>query len=148
MEILNLKDSVNDLTFQQKSEYISLLSQLTETGDHNYMIDKLSDFCSALPDNHIIYVIFLEENIIGSATVFIEPKIIHSYSSVAHIEDVVVDSSFRGVGVGRLLIQKCIETAKHVNCYKCILNCSTHNVGFYQKNGFEIKSNQMELRFT
>ena len=46
--------------------------------------------------NHIIAIAELDEKIIGSATLLIEPKFIHDGGLVGHIEDVVVDKNFQG----------------------------------------------------
>ena len=60
-----------------------------------------------------------------------------------HIEDVVVDLTYRTYGIGSLLINKAIEIAKEYNCYKITLDCAEKNVNFYKKNGFNQKDIQM-----
>jgi glucosamine-phosphate N-acetyltransferase len=50
-------------------------------------------------------------------------------------------------GFGKLLVKKCIEHAKEMNCYKIILNCNENNMIFYEKQGFQKKENQMALYF-
>lgn len=47
--------------------------------------------------------------IVGTATLFVERKLIHGCSAAGHIEDVVVDASVRGKGVGRLLVERLIQ---------------------------------------
>jgi len=88
-----------------------------------------------------------DENIIGSATILIETKIIHNFGKVAHIEDVIVDNNYRGKGLGKMLINTCINYAKDHNCYKIILNCNDKNIPFYEKCGFSKKENEMALYF-
>jgi ribosomal protein S18 acetylase RimI-like enzyme len=87
------------------------------------------------------------ENIIGSVTIFIETKIIHNFGKVAHVEDVIVDNTYRGKGLGKMLVQKCIDYAQKHDCYKIILNCSDENIPFYEKCGFSKKENEMVLYF-
>ena len=65
----------------------------------------------------------------------------------AHIEDVVVDSTVRGKGLGKLIITKLVELAEAAGCYKVVLDCSEANVGFYKKCGFEQKEVQMACYF-
>ena len=72
-----------------------------------------------------------------------ETKLIHNFGRVAHIEDVVVDKSMQGYGLGKKLLEIAKKESK--DCYKIILDCSSENVGFYKKCGFEWKGNQLAL---
>jgi|UniRef100_A0A6C0IKB6 glucosamine-phosphate N-acetyltransferase len=87
--------------------------------------------------------------IIASATVFVEQKLIHNMGKVGHIEDVVVSSDYRGHGLGKLIVNKCIDYAKSQRCYKCILDCAEENVEFYKKcnSDFQEKGIEMALYF-
>ena len=87
--------------------------------------------------------------ILASASVFVEQKLIHNMGRVGHIEDVVVSSSCRGHGLGKMVVNRCIEYAKRQGCYKCILDCSEENVPFYKKcnSGFEVKGVEMALYY-
>ena len=115
-------------------ECLELLKQLTVVGDFDYMIPY--NIISENPD-YYIYVAQIENKIVGMATIFIEQKFIHSGSRVGHIEDVVVDSKSRKMNIGKLLIEKCVETAKLRDCYKVILDCDEKNIPFYSKCGFQ-----------
>ena len=57
----------------------------------------------------------------------------------------IVHSDFRGKGLGKILIDKCIGYAKLQKCYKIILDCSEQNCRFYENCGFTKKENQMVL---
>ncbi len=50
--------------------------------------------------NHIIIVAEIDDRIIGSTTLLIEPKFIHKGGFVGHIEDVVVSKEFQGQKIG------------------------------------------------
>ena len=63
--------------------------------------------------------------------VVIEPKFIHQAGTVGHIEDVVVEETLRGHGLGRMLVDRLVSLAKERGCYKCILDCQEKNVAFY-----------------
>ena len=80
-----------------------------------------------------VFVIENDNKIIATATVIIERKLIHNTLHVGRIEDVVVHHDTRGKSIGKQLINYCIQFAKTKNCYKCILDCSEDNVGFYKK---------------
>ena len=81
--------------------------------------------------------------VIGTATCLVERKFIRGCGKAAHIEDVVVDSSYRGQKLGNRLIQALIEAAKEMGCYKVILDCSESNASFYEKCGLVRKEIQM-----
>lgn len=126
--------------------YFNLLNQLNHTIDC-IPKDKLENFISSLNDDHQIIVIEDENKIIATGTLLIETKILHNMGKVAHIEDIVVDRNNRGLGLGLKIINYLVDIAKEKECYKVILNCSEENVPFYEKCGFQRKSNQMSLYF-
>ena len=123
--------------------FLQLLEQLTTVDAANI---TFQDFCQQ-SDNVTskVFVIKIDNRIMGTAAVFIEHKFIHHLSSVAHIEDVVVDQNYRGVGLGKLLMNRCVEYAKTQNVYKIILDCDEKNVAFYEKCGFSCKNVQMSV---
>lgn len=124
------------------SSYFALLSQLSGTIAEYANVDLWSSYLDMKPG--IMTFIAAEDGpvwyrpIIGSATVLIELKLLHGGSKVAHIEDVVVDRARRVKGTGKSLIEKCVEYATDVGCYKIILDCEEHNIPFYNKCGFTV----------
>lgn len=98
-----------------------------------------------MKDNNLCCILVIEKlnQIIGAGTIFNLNKL-HN-NSVGQIEDVIIDSSFRGLGYGKLLIDKLVEIGKtKYNCYKIILNCIEKNVNFYEKCNFEIVGVEMK----
>ncbi len=93
--------------------------------------------------NHLVYVAILDGRVVGSTTMFIEPKFIHDGRNVAHIEDVVVSKNYQGKGIGEMLMRSLLDLAKDNNCYKTILDCSDDVKPFYEKIGFKKTSNGM-----
>lgn len=83
--------------------------------------------------------------IVGTASLLVEPKFVRGGSFVGHVEDVVTDPSFRGKGIGHMLLDSLIEEARARDCYKVILDCNDSNVPFYEKKGFRKCENQMRL---
>ena len=128
-----------------KKGYLELLKNLTEVGNGDY----LNRFNELETLNPYVQIWILEENdkIIGTATLLLEPKFIHSCSKVGHIEDVVVDSSYQGKGLGKILIEKLKEICKNEGCYKIILDCSEKNRIFYEKCDFKQTNLQMSLYY-
>ena len=131
-------------------DYLFLLSQLTCVDYESLNKENIENFINSLNNNHLIYLLKDSKNsnkIIGSITIIIEHKIIHGFSKVGHIEDVVVDSNYRGQKLGQKLINYAVGLCKDNDCYKVILDCSNENIKFYEKCGFELKGNEMSLYF-
>lgn len=139
--------------YDYMKNYLRLLEQSFTIEPNTISSSAFNDYVSNLNTNHQIIVIEHNSNdisgsyIIGSSTIFIETKLIHNFGKVAHIEDVIVHNEYRGHGLGKLLLDKCIEIAKQEGCYKIILDCSDNNCKFYEKCGFMKKGNQMALYF-
>ena len=74
-----------------------------------------------------------ESRIVGTASLFIEQKFILGGSLVGHLEEVVVDSGFRKLGISRAIIKKLVEIAKEKGCYKMIGSCNLELLPFYRK---------------
>lgn len=125
--------------------FLQLLEQLTTVNSNEISYDDFSKYIEKI--NSTVFVIKNDADgrIIATATALIENKFIHKLSSVCHIEDVVVDSKHRNNGLGKKLIEHCVEYAKSKGCYKIILNCSEKNIQFYEKCGFKNKNVEMSL---
>jgi glucosamine-phosphate N-acetyltransferase len=140
-----------------KNEYIHLLSFLTNTPNISIenFINQINEI-SKIGDIIICYFINKEnkenqENhqltIIGSGTIIYEPKIIHGCRNVGHIEDIVVHTSYRKMGISQTILEKLKEFAKNNNCYKIILDCKESVSNVYKKNNFEVNGLQMSYYF-
>ncbi len=127
--------------------YLNLLGQLTtiETLDYPCFCRKLTQIQSN--PNHLVYVIETDNRIIANITLLIEPKFLHHNQNVAHLEDFIIDSQYRRLGIGKKLIRHCQDVAKSHNCYKLILNCDQDLVGYYGHLGFIQKNHEMSCYF-
>lgn len=83
--------------------------------------------------------------LIGFGTILIEHKLRNS--RVGHIEDIVIDSDYRGKGLGKELIEKLLALGKKEDCYKTTLSCYNQNIIFYEQLGFMMKGNQMDFYY-
>lgn len=72
-----------------------------------------------------------------------ELKFIRGCGKCGHVEDVVVDASYRGQRLGARVVEALIEAAQKAGCYKVILDCSEDNAAFYEKCGLTRKEIQM-----
>ncbi|KAJ8770536.1 hypothetical protein K2173_018027 [Erythroxylum novogranatense] len=131
--------------------FIELLKQLTicDSVSHKEFEERFHEICS-YGDDHLVCVIEDDKSgkIIATGSVFIEKKFIRNCGKVGHIEDVVVDSSARGLQLGKKVIEFLVAHACSMGCYKVILDCSTENKAFYEKCGFKQKEIQMVKYFT
>jgi glucosamine-phosphate N-acetyltransferase len=135
-----------------KTQYLSLLSMLTVVDNNLTNEDFLNQVNKII--NYGAIIICYEENIedlpfliIGSGTVFIEPKIIHGCSFVGHIEDIVVHENFRKKGISQCILEMLKTYCKEMECYKVILDCNDDVQSVYEKSGFIKKGSQMAIYF-
>jgi glucosamine-phosphate N-acetyltransferase len=82
------------------------------------------------------YVALIDNVVVGTASVMIEQKFIHDGGAVGHIEDVAVNQSYQGRGIGALLIKRIMQHCHETGCYKVILDCAEKVMPFYEKLGF------------
>ena len=84
-----------------KKGFLNTLDTLRETS--NITEDKALEIFKNIKINpkHIIVVAEINEKIVGSTTLLIEPKFIHQGGIVGHIEDVVVSKEFQGKKIGQ-----------------------------------------------
>lgn len=88
-----------------------------------------------------------DQKIVACGTLMLERKFIHNCGILAHIEDIVVRSEERGMGLGKLLISQLSYLARHQGAYKITLDCDPENAPFYAKSSFEVKGLQMCVYF-
>jgi glucosamine-phosphate N-acetyltransferase len=131
--------------------YLKLIKQLSDTVV--YDVDKFILNLDQINNYGIIYVACLnlpfsdDFIIIGSGTCFLEPKIIHNFMNVGHIEDIVVDANFRGKGIVHNILNNLKNYAVSNNCYKVILDCHSDLVKVYSKSSYTQKGVQMAIYF-
>ena len=125
--------------------FLTSLDSLKKASDLNE--NKAKDVFNKIKSNpnHLVFVVILDGNVVGSTTLLIEPKFIHQGGKVGHIEDVVIAKEFQGSGIGEKLINFVLEYAKKNDCYKTILDCSDDLKPFYEKIGFKKHSNCMRF---
>ena len=123
--------------FLTSLDSLRLASNLSEEHANKVLSEILSN------PNHKIAVAVLNDKVVGSATLLIEPKFIHDGGRVGHIEDVVVNKEFQKRGIGEKIIIELLRIAKEQNCYKTILDCSDEVRPFYEKIGFTLEAKCM-----
>lgn len=136
---------IRELSFDDyHNHYYILINQLFKLPDINVTYD---DFCKIIDNmkqqNGFTYVISDDETrkIIACGKIIIELK--SHGSKMGIIQDVVVDSNMRGLGLGKKIVEQLIDRGKKEKCYKIILNSNDNNINFYEKCGFEKKGVEM-----
>jgi glucosamine-phosphate N-acetyltransferase len=137
---------------RDKEGFLKLLSQLTTVGDvSEAMFNEQLAKIERRDREHIIVFERLnpadrkagEPEVLACATLVVEHKFIHGGRCVGHVEDVVVDSSTRGTGLGKMMVGQLTDMALAAGCYKILLNCAEKNIGFYEKCGYVVKEVSM-----
>ncbi len=142
---------MTDVTIRKLEEkdlfrgFLTSLDSLKKASDLNE--NKAKDVFNKIKSNpnHLVFVVILDDKVVGSTTLLIEPKFIHQGGNVGHIEDVVIAKEFQSSGIGEKLINFVLEYAKKNDCYKTILDCSDDVKPFYEKIGFKKHSNCMRF---
>lgn len=116
-----------------KYGFIETLSYLSEV---KLTLEQAEEILKERKD-YLTYIVLDESLIIGTATLFLEKKFIHSGGVVGHIEDVVVRPEYEKKGIGKLLVNTLLIEAEKYGCYKVILNCFENLTPFYEKCGFK-----------
>lgn len=84
------------------------------------------------------FEIYDGENLAGRAYLYIIKNDLHN-EVYGYLEDVFLDEKYRGQGLGKELMQKVIEKAKEIGCYKIVATSRFEREGvheFYKKLGF------------
>jgi len=130
--------------------FLELLAQLTTAGSVSRQ-DFHTRFDQMKQQKDTYFVVVIEDCtrklIVATATLMIEWKFIHNCGKVGHVEDVVVNQTYRGKNLGLRVVEELNRIAKQLGCYKIILDCSVANVPFYNRLGYVEKERQMALYF-
>lgn len=126
----------------QKGDEAGLLEILKETW---YITEIQENVLYEWMTNNYNFVAVEEQEIIGTITLHLQRKLIRNGGIAGFIEDVAVKEKFRGNKIGFLLVQKALEKARDLGCYKVILSCFDERVNFYEKSGFFRECNTMRV---
>lgn len=114
-------------------KYLDLLTNLSNVGDVSE--EQFNSFCESQSNNNFVLVKIYDDRIVSCVSAIIEQKMLHSFSKVMHIEDVVTHPDYRGKGFSSELILDLLDISVKIKCYKVILNCKKEMVNFYKHLG-------------
>ena len=138
MEILQLQPE------QVTRAILNLLLQLNDTRRLTISAARLI-IERQIKRDHFTYVMYDEGVPVGVGSLVVSERLIHNGSKIAQIEDIAIHKDFHGLGYGKLLVKHLIKIAKKHKVYKCILDCSQENIGFYQRCGLKVWHQQMRI---
>lgn len=149
--------------------FTQLLSQLTSVGNiskpqfDSKQTNKIKELIKtyifpgqfyAMQRSGGYYVTVIEDTrkgeIIGAATLITELKFIHDCGLRARLEDVVVNNTYRGKQLGKLIVLTVSLLAKKLGCYKMSLDCKDSLIPFYKAIGYKCEPgncNSMVIRY-
>lgn len=96
--------------------------------------------CEMMSEPNGLSGIIAERNgkIVGMAVYSLYRLAIYSGKRVLYLEDIFVDESERGSGVGNMIFDELVKTAKSLDCLKIEWKCLEWNTNarkFYEKRG-------------
>ena len=133
-----MKISISKL---DSSDVYEVKKLLIESFSINY---KKKINLNALTDSKSVFIVAKDgQAIVGYASLHLLNKL---NRKTGLIEDVAVNKKYRGLGIGKLIVNKLIELSKENNCDKIILNSNEEYLNFYKKIGFNKEGFQMVIK--
>ncbi|KAG0434584.1 Glucosamine 6-phosphate N-acetyltransferase 1 [Dictyocoela muelleri] len=125
--------------------FFECLSELTQAPKVNN--DEFIKRFKKLNYDYIVLVAYHKNDrrVIGTGVIFFEYKFIRNLAIKGYIEDIVVCQKYRGLKIGKKIVEKLTEIGLERKCYKIVLSCDEKNIGFYKACGFEQKEVQMVI---
>lgn len=135
------KATVNDIP-----SICNLVQQLSPGFSHDYRNakEKFKSHIEPSPD-YYLWVAEADGEILGTAMMHLQHKLSYHCGTAAHLEDVVVDVSARGLGIGKKLVESAVAVAKEHDCYKIMLTCFEKTIPYYEQLGFSVHDTGMRM---
>lgn len=130
IEILKKSDIDDSVRFQITELYKQLNDSIKQCPLHQILQE----------DNRVIFAVCSIENQIVGIALLATYKVISGHRGM--VEDVVVDTEHRGKGIGRKLMEKLLEEAKHRNLDSVLLFSGHHReaaISLYKSLGFTLR---------
>lgn len=130
---------IRHITYNDFEKFIKLIDININEKIFNLFINNLN------PNRHIIIVYEKDNQIIGTGTLLIEPKLTYNISYLGHIENIFVEENYRNKGVGKDIITYLVDYAKEHLCYRIDLACEDKLIKYYNSLGFIRQINCMTM---
>lgn len=121
------------------------LDAIVDVLKEHWIISEITEetYDRIMSNDNFVFVAVHEDEIIGCATLHLQHKFINNGCTAGLIEEVIVKEKYRGNSIGKELVNKCVEKAEELECYKVVLSCDDDVKSFYEKQGFEYNMNFM-----
>lgn len=109
--------------------YLDVLRVLTTVGEitEEMWNERYEWITSRNDEYYMIVVCDGADRVVGTGTLLVERKFIHTLGMVGHIEDIAVEKNQQGKKLGLRIIQTLDAVAAQVGCYKvCLLGPLKH----------------------
>ncbi len=130
IEILTL----SELTPEIQNQVADLYQQLNANNSQRPLSEILDS------DNQVLFISCKINNLIVGTALLSTYKVISGYRGM--VDDVVVDASHRGKGIGRKLMQKLLEEGKKIGLDEILLFTGHHRtpaIALYTSLGFHLR---------
>lgn len=106
--------------------YLDVLRVLTTVGDisEDRWNERFDWIQSRSDEYYMLVVCDGADRVVGTGSLIVERKFIHSLGLVGHIEDIAVEKGQQGMKLGLRIIQALDFVAAHVGCYKVFIYSS------------------------
>ena len=131
-----------------KTEDLENLGDFLRMIGHDNSNEEINKGFSGRSKDNEDYIDIVAEDIdtskiVGFSSLFIERKYIRGGNKVAHLETLIVAQAYRNRGIGKRIIESCLNMSKEKNCYKIITFGGEAERNFLSKFGFADKSSNM-----
>ncbi len=120
---------------------LSLYQQLFPDEDYSNPENYSETWNEIISDKKIVcFISYFESIPVSTCLVTIIPNLTRNQRPYAIIENVVTHQDYRKKGFGKIVMEKAVDYAKQVNCYKVMfLSSSSRKEAhlFYEKIGFD-----------
>ena len=131
IHIQNLNNSLFDLEYSNYDSTLKLGWPFEKDGEE-YFIDRIK--------NNLIFVAEINGKIVGYLAGSILEEISYSVETFAELDNMYIDTNYRGYGIGSKLINEFKNYCKNIGIENIKVTAYSENkqaINFYMKNGFQ-----------
>lgn len=121
---------IRHIDYIDYNNFIKLINININTDIYNLFISNLN------PNRHIIVLCEKDNQVVGTGSLLIEPKLTYNISYLGHIENIFVDEKYRNKGIGKQIVEYLVNYAREKLCYRIDLACEDKLINFYNELGF------------
>ena len=103
---------IRHIDYIDYNKFIKLINININTDTYNLFISNLN------PNRHIIVLYEKDNEVIGTGSLLIEPKLTYNISYLGHIENIFVDEKYRNKGIGKQIVEYLVNYAREKLCYR------------------------------